>query len=566
MSLATATSSSPNAVVASSRAHRSAGPTRIQFGPDWRNNEIMNWHHSLGRRATKINMFQLRRERSAFKHQYVVLILSDECILRLDRRGDETKPVDTLTLEGTESIDTIADVTSLPDLDKTSDCLAKLHCQGSNVDLLNIIKICFGIHRDTKAGRYTLQCFNCYFFAWTLLIATARHILRWDMLPPDSSWETISQTLADALSTKTADVMINLMIKGTVITAITTRLKLKSQLSRTMSRRARLTWAMPEWLIRLALRVMLRSSGKSGIHSSLLSRLRSEVRSTLQPTLNSVLTDLRASTLRTTLWKEDVGDAVRDAAYRDVTTGILNAITAAVSSIKLTMEDVDAFRSLAGTFGDPDFLGGRTADWRPAIIAGFGAMMKAAPLFAAPEARVITDDTTWDELWNSMRDIVRNASKEAMKDAEGGWTELWDTFMEVWAAAWETLRTEIRDACRITLKELTDLTNNALVYSVIKTLPDSHLQIDVRDTGSRLRHMSRSKFIPGLADITQFELQPYMLKLIRDHGRVMGRYRLGSPIQVEKDIREAMDRVWRAVVDLDGGDASGRGDHKADVS
>ncbi|KAF9503482.1 hypothetical protein BS47DRAFT_1402357 [Hydnum rufescens UP504] len=202
MSLAAATSSSSNALIISSRPRRSAGPFRIQFAEDWRNNGIMEWHHSFGRRPTKINVFQLRRERSAFKHQYVVLILSDD-------------------YEGTESIDTIADVESLSDLDKTSDCLAKLHCQGSGVDLLNIIKICFGIHRDNKAGRYMLQRFNCYFFAWTLLIATARHIVRWDMLPPNSSWETMSQTLANALLTKTADAMINPMIKGTVITAIT---------------------------------------------------------------------------------------------------------------------------------------------------------------------------------------------------------------------------------------------------------------------------------------------------------------------------------------------------------
>ncbi|KAF9505426.1 hypothetical protein BS47DRAFT_537642 [Hydnum rufescens UP504] len=253
MSLASATLFS-NAVIGSSRAHRSAGPFRIQFGPDWRNNEIMEWHHSLGRRLTKINMFQLRRERSkALKHQYVVLFLSEDCILRLDRRGDETKPMETMKHEGTESIDTIADVKSLSDLDKTSDFLAEFHCQSSDVDLLNIIKICFGIHRDNKAGRYTLQRFNCYFFAWTVLVATARHVVRWDMHPSDSPWETLSQKLADALSMKSADAMINLMIKGTVIVVMTTRLKLKPQLSRAMSLRARLAWAMPEWLIRLAL-------------------------------------------------------------------------------------------------------------------------------------------------------------------------------------------------------------------------------------------------------------------------------------------------------------------------
>ncbi|KAF9520779.1 hypothetical protein BS47DRAFT_1357183 [Hydnum rufescens UP504] len=556
-----------------SRAHRSPGPFHIQFGPDWRNNGIMEWHHSLGPRPTKITILQLRRERSkALKHQYVVLILSDDCILRLDRRGDEAEPVDTMIDNGTKSIDTIADVKSLTHLDKTSDFLAELHCQSSNVDLLDIIKICFGIHRDHEAGRYTLQRFNCYFFAWTVLVATARHVVRWDTLPSDSPWETMSQTLANALSTRFADAMINLMIKGTVVALMTTRLKLKSQLSRTMSRRARLTWAMPEWLIRLALRLMLRSSGKSGIHTSLRFRMRSELLSTLPPTLYSVLTDLRVDMLRTTLWREDLENAMRDAAQRNVMNSILKAVTTAVSGIELTTEDVDAFRSLAGTLGDPDFLGGRKGDWRPAIIAAFRAMVQASPRFAAPDAQVlVTDDTTWDEIWNSIRDIVQDASKEAMNKAmketkEDGWTGLWDDFMEVWAAAWEALRLEIRDAARITLKELTELANDALAYSVRETLPDARLHLGVRNMGSRLRHVSRSKFIPELADTTQPELQPYMLKLIRDHGRVVGRYRLGSPAQVEKDIREAMDRVWRAVVDLDGGDASGSGDHNAGVS
>jgi hypothetical protein len=107
MSFLAATSFS-NAVINTSGAHRSAGPFRIRFGSDWRNNGVMDWHHCLGPRPTKINTFQLRRERSnALKHQYVVLIVSDDSELRLDRRGDETNPVDAMTSEGGESIDTI---------------------------------------------------------------------------------------------------------------------------------------------------------------------------------------------------------------------------------------------------------------------------------------------------------------------------------------------------------------------------------------------------------------------------------------------------------------------------
>ncbi|KAF9505430.1 hypothetical protein BS47DRAFT_537971 [Hydnum rufescens UP504] len=227
----------------------------------------MDWHHSRGRgrRPTKINMFQLRRERSKpLKHQYVVLFFSPDCILRLDRRGDEDKAMDTIKRDGTDSIDTITDVTSLDDLDKTSDTLAEFHCQDSRVDLVDIIKICVGIHRDIEARRYTLQRFNCYFFSWTVLVATARHVVRWDTLPSDSPWETMSQNLAGTLSMRSADAMINLMIKGTVVAVMATRHTLKSQLSRTMSLRARLAWAMPEWLMRFALRLMLQMSGSRG--------------------------------------------------------------------------------------------------------------------------------------------------------------------------------------------------------------------------------------------------------------------------------------------------------------
>ncbi|KAF9520781.1 hypothetical protein BS47DRAFT_404198 [Hydnum rufescens UP504] len=162
-----------------------------------------------------------------------------------------------------------------PTWSKTSDFLVELHCQGSDVDLLNIIKICFGIHRDNRAGRYMLQRFNCYFFAWTMLVATVRHAVRWDILPFDSRWGALPQTLADALSTKFADAMINMIIDGPAIVAVTLRIRLKPQLSRVMSRRVRLAWTVLEWLIRLALRLMLRRSGKSRMHTSLRFRLRS---------------------------------------------------------------------------------------------------------------------------------------------------------------------------------------------------------------------------------------------------------------------------------------------------
>ncbi|KAF9517126.1 hypothetical protein BS47DRAFT_1340156 [Hydnum rufescens UP504] len=138
--------------------------------------------------------------------------------------------------------------------------------------------------------------------------------------------------------------------------------------------------------------------------------------------------------------------------------------------------------------------------------------------------------------------------------------------MDDWIAAWELVRQKILDSARAALNEMTDLVSDALAYSVVKTLPDTHLHIAWGNTlPSRLHHVSNSKFIAALADVTHSDLQPYMLKLIREHGRVVGRYQLGSPAEVEKDMQKAMDRVWKATVDLDGGAAGVKGDRNADV-
>jgi hypothetical protein len=61
------------------------------------------------------------------------------------------------------------------------------------------------------------------------------------------------------------------------------------------------------------------------------------------------------------------------------------------------------------------------------------------------------------------------------------------------------------------------------------------------------------------------ELQPYILKLLREHGDMAGRYQPSSSAKVEKDMREAMNRIWRAVVDPDGGRARASDNHNADI-
>ncbi|KAF9509010.1 hypothetical protein BS47DRAFT_183510 [Hydnum rufescens UP504] len=270
---------------------------------------------------------------------------------------------------------------------------------------------------------------------------TARHAVPWDMHPSDSPWQMLSQALADTLSTKFAGALINMMVHGGVTIIMEIHSKLKRELSRAMSRRARLAWAMPQWLIRLTLRIMITTAWKPKIYKPLRSKLRSALLSALELTLHSTLEDLRVSTLRAVLWKDDVGSVMRCAAHPKVMATILDAATKALSSIRLRREDADAFQSLAETFAHRDFLEGREGHWGAAGIEGFNAIMQAAPRFAAGGADgFIIDNTKWDEVWDSIRKSVQDASIRAMKGKQvGRWATLWDALMKEWGTGWEAI-------------------------------------------------------------------------------------------------------------------------------
>jgi hypothetical protein len=162
--------------------------------------------------------------------------------------------------------------------------------------------------------------------------------------------------------------------------------------------------------------------------------MQSALLSAFQSTLHSVLADLRASTLRTTLWKDDIGDAMRDTAGRDVVTSILDATSRALPTITVTMEDVDALHSIVKTFGVRAAFESPRGGLRAAIMARFNALMQASPCFADHGVdALITDYTKWDEAWNSIRDAIQeaaNAQKTWRLNGEccgAGWWEsgLW---------------------------------------------------------------------------------------------------------------------------------------------
>ncbi|CAE6500084.1 unnamed protein product [Rhizoctonia solani] len=154
-------------------------PVRIQFQEEWKpGNALFDWYQRCG--SLFINRLELRKEHEGpFYHEFVVFRLNkDAGYFRMDRRQrpDENMPLDCLRDAGVEAFDTIEEVTSMNDpLYSASRCLVSLDLRIS-VPFSVILKACWAIHKHALARVYTLRRYNCYFFARTILMITARSV------------------------------------------------------------------------------------------------------------------------------------------------------------------------------------------------------------------------------------------------------------------------------------------------------------------------------------------------------------------------------------------------------
>jgi hypothetical protein len=94
---------------------------------------------------------------------------------RIDRRPDPKVPIDTLMRNGCDAVDTIQEVASLEELPPSHVVEDYISLHDASIDLSRILLTGYSVRSDEKARRYTLQRFNCYFFAWTILLLISHH-------------------------------------------------------------------------------------------------------------------------------------------------------------------------------------------------------------------------------------------------------------------------------------------------------------------------------------------------------------------------------------------------------
>ncbi|CAE6437906.1 unnamed protein product [Rhizoctonia solani] len=171
-------------IVARRKILKLQDPFEMDFN-DWGpGNRSYDWYHSLSNRY--IQTIHLRKEReSPFYHEFIVFRLRGDrpTFWRIDRRQlpDEQTPLNSIYTEGVPARDTIEQVTSLESrLEVRSNCMVEIDFQPDvQVDVGLVLKICRAIKADKNAKVYTLQRYNCFFFAQTLIMCTTCGVSDW---------------------------------------------------------------------------------------------------------------------------------------------------------------------------------------------------------------------------------------------------------------------------------------------------------------------------------------------------------------------------------------------------
>ncbi|KDN35490.1 hypothetical protein RSAG8_11528, partial [Rhizoctonia solani AG-8 WAC10335] len=175
-------------------------PIRIRFGyPMRKGNPLAEWYDRLEDRCRMIQTIQLRKEHEGpFFHEFIVFRLHNNGgYFRLERRQLPTEdiPLDCMAKVGVEAHDTLEEIRGFGDacLD-SSDCLIEVELK-FGLHVLRLIRACQAIQNHREARMYTLQRFNCYFFAQTMIFCGVS-----SMLGKDSHSEPVKRDDAYAFS------------------------------------------------------------------------------------------------------------------------------------------------------------------------------------------------------------------------------------------------------------------------------------------------------------------------------------------------------------------------------
>ncbi|KAF8637536.1 hypothetical protein AX17_002762 [Amanita inopinata Kibby_2008] len=181
-----------------SSSQRDIAPVLITFD-DWNKGGIFDWYRKTARVSrTNICKLELRKERENFRHEFVVVYLEGGDIYRIDRRPLGGGNADTISSNGCEAEDSILFVNKkeYEAIRSNTDTEVTLGIgTGKKLDLYAVIAICVSVRMDPQAKSYTLQLYNCYFLARTIVTLMVRHfLLQTHVSRHGLQWDSVTET------------------------------------------------------------------------------------------------------------------------------------------------------------------------------------------------------------------------------------------------------------------------------------------------------------------------------------------------------------------------------------
>jgi hypothetical protein len=186
--------------------------------------------HSLRRRYAGLNY----ERRESFKHEFILIFMDNGRIYRIERRPLGGANPDAILLKGAEAEDaiTVVGYDGLEVIHIETDAEIILSFKETKPDLYAIIAICVAIHLDPETTNYTLEHYNCYFLARTIIALISRYCLlqacsadkslRWDCITKSAischifgeDWNKLRTAIRMAMATRIEKLLLDTFKKA----------------------------------------------------------------------------------------------------------------------------------------------------------------------------------------------------------------------------------------------------------------------------------------------------------------------------------------------------------------
>ncbi|KAG9077993.1 hypothetical protein FRC06_008606, partial [Ceratobasidium sp. 370] len=256
----------------------------MEFGTVWGEGEIFNWYRdTLTNRI--INRLEVRITRDAIPHRFVVAYMQDGSICRFDRRPRTPQsvfiPIGPQDLDE-ELADRAADEAcivnraELLEIELSTRWEIRLNLP-AEADILLVLSACYAIAQDKEARTYALREYNCYFFAWTIVMLVTRHLLPFTVPSPAAVESRFNSRLAE-MSSAIADRLVQAMLQVGVNVLAAFDRATGERFNQGLSKQGLAVWGLPAPV----LHGVLRQWFKIQLRFCLKGRLEQQVRSQLE--------------------------------------------------------------------------------------------------------------------------------------------------------------------------------------------------------------------------------------------------------------------------------------------